>query len=200
CLAPRQSGGAMAALALVVALVALAALALAAPTAQAAPRTGARALHARYLSSVPAANAVVKAAPSTVTIHFAEPVDPAGSAVVIYDAKGHVVSQAAHVETNDLTTMRVAMTSTDSEVYLVYWHTVSATDGYPDVGAFNFFVSASGASELAPTGVTATPATTPASAPGAPIWLAALIAVVALLVGLAGGAEWARRRASAGAR
>ena len=141
---------------------------------------------------------MVKAAPSVVTIHFAEPVDPAGSAVIVYDAKGHVVSQTSQVETSDLTTMRVAMKGNGSEVYLVYWHTVSATDGDPDVGAFNFFVNASGASDLAPKATT--PATTSASASGVPAWLTAVIAVVALLAGLAGGVWWTRRRAAGATR
>ena len=177
------------------ALALIAAFALAAPIAHAAP---ARALHARYVSYDPAANAVVKAAPAVVTIHFAEAVNPHGSGIVIYDAKGQVVSQTAQVETNDLTTMRVAMRGDGSEIYLVYWHTVSATDGDPDVGAFNFFVNASGASELAPK--VTLPATTTASAAGAPGWLTALIAVIALIVGLAGGVAWMRRRGAPASR
>ena len=170
----------------------LALMAFMAPAAHAVPS---RALHARYVSSDPAANAIVKAAPSVVTIHFAEPVSPSGSGIVVYDAKGQVVSQAARADTNDLTTMRVPMKGDGSEVYLVYWHTVSATDGDPDVGAFNFFVNASGASELAPKTTTTAPAT--ASATGVPGWLTALIAVIALLAGLAGGVAWSRRRGSA---
>ena len=162
----------------------LAAAALTAPPAFA---------HAYYVRSDPAANAVVKTAPSVVAITFAEPVNPAGSAVTIYDAKGVVVSAAAQVEQNDLTTMRVPMTGDGSEVYLVVWHTVSATDGDADVGAFNFFVNASGTSDLAPA---PTPTTTQTPG-GAPVWLVALIAAAALLIGLAGGFAWARSRRAA---
>lgn len=185
--------------------MALAALALltlfGAPAALAAPRAAhqpLRASHASYVSSDPAANAVVKTAPSVVTIHFAEPVVPASSTITIYDAKGQVVSQAAQADTNDLKTMTAAMTGDGSEVYLVYWHTVSATDGDPDVGAFSFFVNASGSSDLAPkSGATSTTLPSSSSAAGAPIWLTAVIALVALLVGLAGGVAWARRGAGA---
>ncbi len=166
------------------ALTALVATALVAPPAFA---------HASYVSSDPAANSVVKTAPSVVTITFAEPVNPAGSAVTIYDAKGQAVSAAAQIEQNDATTMRVPMTGDNSEVYLVVWHTVSATDGDPDVGAFNFFINASGTSDLAPKTTTTTTAQTPT---GAPTWLVALIAAVALLAGLAGGFALARRSAS----
>jgi methionine-rich copper-binding protein CopC len=153
-------------------------------------------LHASYVSSDPAANAVVKVAPSVVIVHFAEPVAPAGSAITVYDTKGQAVSQPAQVDTNDLKTMRVAMAGDGSEVYLVSWHTVSATDGDPDVGAFSFFVNASGSSELAPKSAT-TPAASPPGAAGAPAWLTALIAVIALLVGAAGGVAWARSRVGA---
>jgi methionine-rich copper-binding protein CopC len=183
-----------------VGMVALALLAaLATAPALAAPHVAGRALHASYVSSDPAANAVVKAAPAVVTIHFAEAVDPAGSAITVYDAKGQVVSQPAQVDANDLKTMQAPMTGDDSEVYLVSWHTVSATDGDPDVGAFNFFVNASGSSELAPKAATTTPATTTDS--GAPAWLVALIGLIGLIVGAAGGVTWARSRVGAsGAR
>jgi hypothetical protein len=90
--------------------------------------------------------------------------------------------------------MHAAMTGDGSEVYLVYWHTVSAVDGDPDVGAFSFFVNQSGASELAPKATTPTTltTTTPASS-GAPVWLAVALAIAGLLIGLAGGVTWARR-------
>jgi methionine-rich copper-binding protein CopC len=173
-------------------LLAALAAAFAAPSALARP---VHAAHAGYVISDPAANAVLKAAPSTVVIHFAEPVDPAGSGVTVYNAKGQVVSGAAQVEQNDLKTLRVPMTGGDSEVYLVAWHTVSATDGDPDVGAFNFFVSETGTSDLAPA---SSAGTTAKAASGAPAWLVALIAAAALLAGLAGGYALARRMGPAG--
>lgn len=178
---------ALAAIAIACALaLALAPATLAAP---ASPASGARVLHAYYVSSNPAANATLKTPPSTVTVTFAEPVNPGSSAITIYDSHGKIVSQPAQVEQNHLDTMQVPMTGDGSEVYLVVWHTVSATDGDPDVGAFSFFISASGTSDLAPK--PATP-TTPQSS-GAPIWLTVLIGVLALIIGLAGGAYWARR-------
>ena len=172
---------------------------LASAPALAAPHTASHALHARYLSSTPAANAVVKTAPSEVTAHFAEPVDPAGSAITVYDAKGQVVSQPAQVDPNDLTTMRAPMTGDGSEVYLVVWHTTSATDGDSDVGAFNFFVNVSGSSELAPeTATTTTTAhATPPASSGAPIWLVIVLTLAGLIVGAAGGMAWARSGAGA---
>lgn len=210
---PRFSGDSRSPLRLALVMAAALAIALLAglgtAPAQAAPRAASHALHARYVSSEPAANAVVKTAPSVVTVHFAEPVDPSGSAITVYDAKGQVVSQPAQVDPSDLTTMRAPMTGNGSEVYLVYWRTVSAADGDPDVGAFNFFVSATGNSELA-AGTTstthATPTTAQSSAAGAPVWLAALIGLLGLIVGAVGGVAWSRARVggsgsgSAGAR
>lgn len=174
-------------------------VALAAP-ALAAPHAASHALHAGYVSSDPAANAVVKTAPSVVTVHFAEPVDPSGSAITVYDAKGNAVSQPAQVDPNDLKTMHVQIAGDGSEVYLVYWHTVSATDGDPDVGAFSFFVNASGSSDLAPAGTTSTPAasagssTSTTSSGATPLWLTALIALVGLIVGGVAGVTWTRSR------
>lgn len=173
-------------------LAALAVL-LAAPVAYAAPA------HAAYVRSNPAANAVVKTAPSVVTITFAEPVTPGGSGVVIYDAKNRVVSQPAQVDPSDLATLRVPMAGDDSEAYLVVWHTVSAEDGDPDVGAFSFFVNSSGVSDLAPK--TGAGGLTPVSqnSSGAPIWLVIIVGLVGVAVGLGGGVALVRRGAMAGA-
>jgi methionine-rich copper-binding protein CopC len=154
---------------------------------------GVASAHASYVSSNPAANAVVASAPTTVTIHFAEHVNPTGSAVVVLDSKGTTVSTGpAQVDPSDLTVMTVPMKGDDSDVYLVQWHTVSADDGDPDIGAFTFTVGASG-----------TPTTTPSgggggsgsSSSGTPSWLVALIGVLGLAIGAAGGMLFARRSA-----
>lgn len=168
------------------ALLALAAALAAAPVALARP---AHAAHAYYVRSNPAANAVVKTAPATVTVTFAEPVTPGGSWVKIYDAKGDVVSGAAQVEQNDLATLDVPLTGDGSELYLVVWHTTSATDGDPDTGAFSFFVNASGVSDLAPKTV----ASAGTSSNGSPAWLVALVGVIGLAIGLGAGVALSRR-------
>jgi hypothetical protein len=111
---------------------------------------------------------------------------------VIYDAKNQVVSGAAQVDPNDLATLRVPVTGDDSEVYLVVWHTVSAQDGDPDVGAFSFFVNPSGVSALAPkpgaTGLTAS------GQGGAPLWLVIVVGLAGVVVGLSGGVALGRRK------
>src|SRR6185312_3477147 len=60
------------------------------------------AAHAKYESSTPASNSTVTEAPTVVTVHFAEEVNPAGSDLIVYDTKGKVVSTAAGtVDAND---------------------------------------------------------------------------------------------------
>lgn len=144
---------------------------------------GIAAAHASYKSSTPKPNEVLKTPPTLVTIHFVENVNPQGSDIVVYDATGKQVSTApAQVVRSDLTTMTVPMKGTNAEIYLVEWHTVSADDGDPDIGAFNFLVNPSQSSIQAVTGGSH-PSTTSSSSSGMPIWLGALLGVLGLIVG-----------------
>lgn len=123
------AGAGMLTLALALALVALLA------------RAGVVAAHASYVSSTPAANATVAMAPRTITIHFAQHVVPASSAIVVLDAQGKTVSTGtAQANRADLRTMTVPMHGDGSDIYLVQWRTVSADDGHSDIGAFVFHV------------------------------------------------------------
>ncbi|HEV2239359.1 MAG TPA: copper resistance CopC family protein [Ktedonobacterales bacterium] len=152
--------------------------------------------HAIYHSSIPAPNQILKAAPSLVTIHFAETVNPQGSDIVVYDATGKQVSTApAQVSRTDLKTMTVPMRGTDAEIYLVVWHNVSADDGDPDTGAFNFLVNPSAATRTA---VVGTGGPGDSGSPGMPIWLGIVLALAGLVVG-AGGAWYATTRGLLGA-
>ena len=167
----------------------LCAAALALGTVLALIAPGIASAHASYVSSDPAANAVLKAAPTTVTVHFAEDVNPDGSDIVVYDSKHKQVSTApAEVDRSDLKTMTVPMQGDDSEVYLVEWHTVSADDGDPDIGAFTFSVSAD-ASAAAATPTAPPDAVGPASSSGstgssgAPGWVVALVGIAGLVIG-----------------
>src|SRR5689334_23685452 len=99
------------------------------------------AAHAKYTSSTPASNSTVTEAPTVVTVHFAEEVNPEGSDLIVYDTKGKVVSTGAGTEdTSDAKTMTDPMAGDDSERYPVVWHTVSLDAGDPAVGAFVFNV------------------------------------------------------------
>jgi hypothetical protein len=128
-----------------------------------------------------------------VSVTFAENVDPKGSDIVVYDATHKQVSTGqATVSNSDLKTMTVPMKDTGDGVYFVEWHTVSADDGDPDIGGFNFTV---GTSDSATPGPGSSPNTTATAknAAGVPVWIAVLIGVVGLVVG-AGGAYVAVRR------
>lgn len=153
--------------------------------------------HASYVSSTPAADSVLATAPTSVTIKFAEHVNPNGSDIKVFDAKGNPVSGTAQVVQSDLFSMTVSMQGNGSEIYLVEWHTVSADDGDPDIGAFVFHVSDSpGAQATATASARSGGAGGSVKSPGGsgtPAWLIALAAILGLAVG-AGGVSALRRR------
>lgn len=143
--------------------------------------------HAKPTSSTPSPNQNLTAAPTEVTIIFGQNVKPDGSDIIVYDKDGKKVSTGpAKVDPNDLKKMTVPMQGTDSESYLVVWHTVSADDGESAIGSFNFGVNAA-ADDLPST-------STPSASSGVQPWLAALIGVIGLLLGGAGGYYFARRQ------
>lgn len=150
--------------------------------------------HAAYDHSDPAANSTVTTAPTTVSIWFKERVNPQGSEIKIYDAKGALVSTgAAQVDRTDATKMTVSMKGDDSATYLVTWHNVSLDDGDPDTGAFVFNVGTTSTSGTSSANTTTT--STSSSSSGVAGGVAALIGVLGLIVGGAGGYFFARRQA-----
>jgi methionine-rich copper-binding protein CopC len=149
--------------------------------------------HAYAVSSDPPIGSTVKTAPSVVTVTFAENVNPQGSDILIYDVTGKQVSTGpAQVSRSNEKMMTVPLTADGDGVYLVQWHTVSADDGDPDIGAFNFTVDHTAKVAVAtPTTSTTTPAGGGSS--GAPVWLTVLLALVGLAVGGGAGYALARR-------
>jgi methionine-rich copper-binding protein CopC len=165
---------------------------------------GVASAHASYESSDPAAGAVVATAPTTVTVHFAEDVDPKSSSLVVYheaDAKNTYSfdEEAKEVSTgqtqyplSDAKTMTIAMQGDGDGIYAVSWKTVSADDGDEDSGVF-FFGVGTGNVLGNTTTVTQTPAATPSSSSGVPVWVPILVGILALVIGGAIGALFGRR-------
>ena len=162
--------------------------------------------HASYDSSDPAAGAVLATAPTQVTVHFEQNINPAGengipsSLQVFHDSDleniYHSDQDAKLVSTgqtqfpvSDAKTMSIAMTGDGDGIYEVYWHTLSADDGEADSGVFFFGVGTGNVLGL-PT--TASTPTTPTSS-GTPIWVTILVGLVGLALG-AGIVAGIRRR------
>lgn len=160
--------------------------------------------YAEYVSSDPAANAVLLAPPATVAVHFSARLDIQHSTLTVLDVDGKQVSTGtAHVDKVDPATLVVVMQEDQSEIYIVNWHTVAAQGSYRDGGSFRFFVHISPllksvlASAPTPTLSQATkaPGARPASSAASradrisvPLWLAGLIGLAGLVVGA--GVMW----------
>jgi len=95
--------------------------------------------HAHLISSTPAANADA-IAPTEVTIHFTEPLEPAFSKITLADTSGKpAVTAASAVDGQDARVMRLALPQLDAGRYAVHWVGV-ATDGHRTQGDFAFNV------------------------------------------------------------
>jgi methionine-rich copper-binding protein CopC len=159
--------------------------------------TGTAQAHAAYVSSTPAANSVQAAAPTVITIHFAQNLSPQGLSIVVYGNKGTVVSTGtAQISSSDPKTASVTMKGDDSDIYRVDWTTVSAEDSDPTLGAFVFAVDPSGKSDkVQTTAATSTPATASTSSGVSPL-VAILIGIAGLVIGAGGTYLVTRPRSS----
>lgn len=171
---------------------------------------GVASAHASYDSSDPAAGAVLATAPTQVTVHFQENVDPnlggahgiPPSSLQVFlnpdlkntnysDQDATLVSTGkTQFPTSDTKTMTIAMQGAGDGIYEVYWQTLSADDGASDAGVFFFAVGTSTGQGIVVTTKTTTPAASTSS--GTPIWVTILVGIVALVLG--GGIMAALRR------
>jgi len=95
--------------------------------------------HATPTSRDPAPNAEV-AAPSAVTIHFSEPLEPAFSKIALVDASGKpAASAASQVDAQDKKTMQLELQPLAAGRYTVQW-TAVAEDGHRTKGTYAFTV------------------------------------------------------------
>lgn len=171
---------------------------------------GVASAHASYASSDPAAGAVLATAPTQVTVHFEQNVNPLGangipSSLSVYlnsdlkntnysDQDATLVSTGqTQFPSSDAKTMTIAMQGAGDGIYEVYWHTLSADDGEADSGVFFFAVGTTiGQGIVVTTPKTTPPASTTSS--GTPIWVTILVGLVALALG-GGIVAGMRRRA-----
>jgi len=177
-------------------------LTLAAPGGAAAHAT--IPFHAKLGHAEPGIGAVLKTAPTTVTLTFIEDTTPSGSNIVVYGDKGEQVSTgAATVDPSDAKKMTVNMKGDDSETYVVVFHTVSADDNHAYTDAYQFTVSSSATAsagqqpDAAGDSISSVVPAPSSSSSGVQPLIAALIGIVGLIVGAAGGFYVARsQRAS----
>lgn len=171
--------------------------------------TPAIAAHASVLRAIPAIGSTVSQAPTSVTVFTAENInpDPKVSNLFVYgpdgEATAKLISQGnAQVSFTNPKEMSVKIKPNPQHlngVYVVHWITKSADDGDPDEGAFTFTVN-TGAAAATPaatataSGQTTTPAASNTSGnSGTPAWLAIVIALIGLVIGLGAGFVLGRR-------
>lgn len=136
--------------------------------------------HAAYKSSNPAANSVLKAAPTKVTITFVQHLSPQGLSIVVYDKSAKVVSTSqAQISPTDPYSASVSMRGDGSDIYRVDWNDVSAEDGDPTLGAFVFGVDPSGKTDKVPP---VAASSTTASSGVSPL-VTVLVGILGLLIG-----------------
>ncbi|MFN0094944.1 MAG: copper resistance protein CopC [Dehalococcoidia bacterium] len=159
--------------------------------------------HATLLQSEPPANAFLQRGPTEVTLSFAEPVDPAASAVRVLDGAGGLVHEGAAELSATGTTLRLRLPSAlGPGFYNVIWSNVSRVDGHALRGAYPFTVLnadgslPAGANLLGESGSEADP---PPSEDGVAVRLLALLGLLgaagpALIILLAQPPAAVRRR------
>jgi copper resistance protein C len=160
--------------------------------------------HAKVNKAIPAIGSTISQAPTVVTVFTLENINPNPnkSNLFVYSPAGDLISQGnATVSLTNPREMSITIKPDKANlngVYVVRWITVSAEDGDPDQGAFVFTVNASVATTPTPV-ATATSSTSPSTtttngAGSIPFWVLIVVGLVALLVGLAVGLVFGRRR------
>ena len=161
--------------------------------------------HAKVTKAIPAIGSTISQAPTSVTVFALENInpDPSKSNLFVYSPAGDLISQGnAKVSLTNPEEMSITIKPDSAHpngVYIVQWKTVSALDGDPDQGAFVFTVNTGAVVTPTPvatssTSQTTTPTPTTTGTGGTPVWVPIVVAVGALLIGLAVGLVLGRRR------
>lgn len=178
---------------------------------------GVASAHASYVSSDPAAGAVVATAPTQVTVHFAENINPQGAngvkssltvwherdatAITSFDEEAKQVSpeKGTQYPLSDAKVMTIRMQGDGNGIYAVSWFTVSADDGEADSGVFFFGVGTGNVLGITAAPSSTSPTTSPSPSSDMPLWVTILVGIVALVLGGGIGVGLRRRPPSPGA-
>jgi copper transport protein len=102
---------------------------------------GAASAHANYVSSNPAAGAILPQAPSNVTVTLSEQIQPGSGSIRVTNASGVEVDLGnTVVSASDAFTMSVGLKALGPGVYAATWNAISAVDGHFTTGTFSFAV------------------------------------------------------------
>src|SRR5215212_5365883 len=140
--------------------------------------------HANLVRSVPAAGALLEAAPKELVLEFSEELDAGFSRVQLYNSKNQVINPGPGVvDPSAPTIMRLALAELPKDSYTALWRSRSAADGHVTEGSVPFGVGvATNATSLIPAPGAPDPATeSPPPLDAAVRWLNLL--VVALTFG-----------------
>lgn len=96
--------------------------------------------HAEYLASDPDTNGILPDFPSSVAITFTESVAPGSSVIRVTNASGARFDRGSASLSGDGRTVTVFLASGGPGLYSVGWVVMSAVDGHPTSGSFEFAV------------------------------------------------------------
>jgi methionine-rich copper-binding protein CopC len=97
--------------------------------------------HADLASTGPAASAIVKTAPTEISITFTEEVEPKFSSIQVLDAGGKRVDDgAAHTAPDNEKLLSIGLKPLAPGTYKVIWHATAADDSHKTKGSYEFTV------------------------------------------------------------
>jgi copper resistance protein C len=96
--------------------------------------------HAHLARANPAVGATLAVAPTDVTLHFTQRLEPKFSTIVVRDAGGKQVDKGdSHASGEDLTVLKVSLQPLGSGSYKVEWR-VTSVDTHASKGEYTFRV------------------------------------------------------------
>ena len=96
--------------------------------------------HAHLDRASPGAGATLAAAPTEVTLHFTQQLEPTFSTIVVRDSAGRQVDKGdSHVNEEDAAVLKVSLQPLGSGMYKVEWR-VTSVDTHSSKGEYTFCV------------------------------------------------------------